>query len=747
MVRRSLPQGHLGDPRRRCMTEFSPDQAFEDLAQVVRQNSASADLQRIRHAFDFACQAHEGQKRKDGSPYVTHAIAAATIAAEMGLDDESIMAALLHDTLEDTNVTHKQLEEEFGSDVANIVEGVTKLTRVQYSTLEETQMENLRKMLLAMAKDIRVILIKLADRLHNMRTMNFQSPEKQLSKSRETMEIYAPIAHRLGMEAMKDELEDLALLYLDPVGYQEITNILDRRRETLEKFQKSMEARISQRMEKEGISCEVSSRLKHIYSIYRKMYTQHLSVEEIFDLCAFRVIVNDLADCYNVLGIIHEMFRPVPGRFKDYISTPKPNNYQSLHTTVIGAEGIPFEVQIRTWEMHMTAEYGVAAHWKYKSGPSGHKVGDEEKFAWIRRLLESQQDSDAQDFYHDLRVDLFDDEVFVFTPNGDVKSLPAGATPIDFAYSIHSAVGNSMTGAKVNGRIVPIAYPLQNGDIVSIITSHNSTGPSRDWLNIAKSGEARSKIRQWFKRERREENIVQGREMFEAEARRIGLPMSSVTDPELLPHILKRMAVNELDDIYASIGYGGMAASQAVKRVRDEIERNRTMNRKTEIEKMQERADRRQQKQLKAVQGVLVEGLDNCLIKFSRCCTPVPGDPIIGFITRGLGVSIHRRDCINYRRDPESGRWISVSWADNITDSYAADIYITAEERSGLVMDIATILNSLNAKVRGLNARDTGKGQSTVIISLEVKDAKEVQNIINRLQGVRGVREINRGGT
>ncbi len=728
------------------MTEFSPDNAFEALSRVLKENSPNADLDRIRGAFDFAVKAHDGQMRRDGTPYVTHTIAAATIAAEMGLDDESVMAALLHDTLEDTDTTHDQLEAEFGADVADIVEGVTKLTRVQYSTMEEAQMENLRKMLMAMAKDIRVILIKLADRLHNMRTMSFQSPEKQLAKSRETMEIYAPIAHRLGVEKMKDELEDLALLYLDPVGYQEITNILDKRRDTLEKFQKSMEERISQRMEKEGIACTVYGRLKHIYSIYRKMYTQHLGVEEIFDLCAFRVIVNDLADCYNVLGIIHEMFRPVPGRFKDYISTPKPNNYQSLHTTVIGTEGIPFEVQIRTWQMHVTAEYGVAAHWKYKSGGIGSKDGDEEKFAWIRRLLESQQDADAQDFYHDLKVDLFDDEVFVFTPNGDVKSLPAGATPIDFAYAIHSAVGNSMTGAKVNGRIVPIAYPLQNGDIVSIITSHSAAGPSRDWLNIARSGEARSKIRQWFKKERREENIVQGRDMFESEARRVGLSMADVTDPEILPHILKRMAVTDLDDVFASIGYGGMTASHAVGRIHDEIVRNRTAVRKTEIDKMQERADRRQQKELKAVQGVLVEGLDNCLIKFSRCCTPVPGDPIIGFITRGLGVSIHRKDCVNYRRDADSGRWINVSWADHITDSYAADIYITADERGGLVMDIATVLNYLNAKVRSLNARDVGKGVSTVVITLEIQDARELQNIINRLQGVRGVRDINRGG-
>ncbi len=728
------------------MEPFVPEQAFEELRAVLAENNPHADLDRIRRAFDFAVAAHDGQKRKDGSPYVTHTIAAAVIAGKMGLDDDSIIAALLHDVLEDTSVTYEELEHQFGRDVADIVEGVTKLTRVQYSTLEENQMENLRKMLMAMAKDIRVILIKLADRLHNMRTMEFQSPEKQLSKSRETMEIYAPIAHRLGVERMKDELEDLALLYLDPVGYREITNILDKRRTIMEQFQKDMEQRIEARMAEEGITCKVYGRLKHIYSIYRKMYAQHLGMEEIFDLCAFRVIVDDLADCYNVLGIIHEMFRPVPGRFKDYISTPKPNNYQSLHTTVIGTEGIPFEVQIRTWQMHMTAEYGVAAHWKYKSGPVGHKEGDEEKFAWIRRLLERQQDSDAQDFYQNLKVDMFDDEVFVFTPNGDVKSLPAGATPIDFAYAIHSAVGNSMTGAKVNGRIVPISYPLQNGDIVTIITSRSSSGPSRDWLNIAKSGEARSKIRQWFKKERREENIQQGREMFEAEAKRAGLVMTDMADPEMLPHILKRMAVQELDDIYASIGYGGMTAAHAVGRIRDEIIRNRAPAKRTELEKMQERADRRQQHELKSVQGILVEGLDNCLIKFSRCCTPVPGDPIIGFITRGLGVSIHRRDCINYKREVDKGRWIDVSWAPDAGDYYAAELHLTFDERNGVVMDVATILNTMNARVRSLSGRDTGKGTTTVAVTLEVHNSAEIQSVMNRLQTIRGIRGINRGG-
>ena len=733
------------------MTEFSPESSFDELKAAVLENSPHADMERIRRAFDFAVAAHEGQKRKDGSPYVTHTIAAAIIAAQMGLDDEAVISALLHDVLEDTSVTHEELAEQFGKEVADIVEGVTKLTRVQYSTVEETQMENLRKMLLAMAKDIRVILIKLADRLHNMRTMAYQTPEKQLSKSRETMDIYAPIAHRLGVENLKNELEDLSLLYLDPVGYQEITSILDKRSEGLQRFILDMEDRIETRMNSEGVNCKVYGRLKHIYSIYRKMYAQHLGMEEIFDLCAFRVIVDNLADCYNVLGIIHEMFRPVPGRFKDYISTPKPNGYQSLHTTVIGTEGIPFEVQIRTWQMHITAEYGVAAHWKYKTGGVGNKEGDEEKFAWIRQLLEKQQDSDAQDFYHDLKVDMFDDEVFVFTPSGDVKSLPAGATPIDFAYAIHSAVGNRMTGAKVNGRIVPISYPLQNGDIVNIITSNSSAGPSRDWLTIAKSGEARSKIKQWFKKERREENIQHGTAMFESEARHQGLDMADVTDPEMLPYILKRMAVTELDDVFASIGYGGMTAAHAVGRIRDEIIRRRAPSKKTDLDRIQEKAERRQnQDQVrrdKSIQGVLVEGLDNCLIKFSRCCTPVPGDDIVGFITRGLGVSIHRSDCVNYKRDVDTGRWIDVSWAAQTNETYSAEIRLLSDERSGFVMDVATILNSMNAKVRSLSAHDTGHGTSTAIIVLDVHDREELTTIMNKLQTIRGLREITRSGS
>ncbi len=728
---------------------------YAELRSNILERNPTADLLRVRAAFDFAEQAHRGQTRRDGSPYLTHVVAAAVIIAELGLDEDSIISALLHDVLEDTPTTHADIAKLFGPTVADIVEGVTKLTRVQYTSKEDEQMENLRKMLIAMAKDIRVILIKIADRLHNMRTMAYQSPEKQRTKSLETMEIYAPIAHRLGMQKVKWELEDLSLLYLDPIGYQEIVSVLDAKVGELSSFMSGIEQKIKTRLDEWHIHATINHRLKHIYSIYRKMYAQKKDISEIFDLCAFRVIVDTIPDCYNVLGHIHDMFKPVPGRFKDYISTPKPNMYQSVHTTVIGTEGIPFEVQIRTWDMHQTAEYGVAAHWKYKSGESGVKAGDEEKFAWVRHLLESQQDSDAQDFFHDLKIDMFDDEVFVFTPNGDVINLPAGATPIDFAYSIHSAVGNHMVGAKVNGRIVTLGTVLQNGDIVEVLTSKSSAGPSRDWLNYAKSGSARAKIKQWFKKEKRDENIVHGREMFEAEFKRTKIPLSDLYDPEIQPLILKKLAITDLDDMFASIGYGGMTAVRAVNRVRDEIVKAKKPENKTVLDKLNEAVERNNQKEqsqknIRPVQGVLVEGLDNCLIKFSRCCTPVPGDNIVGFITRGYGVSIHREDCPNHvkaRINPEGdGRWINVSWASQTNESYTTTIKVMASDRSGLVMDIATVLNALTAKVRSLSARAMSGGRAIVTLSLDVHDLAELKMIIQRLTSVSGVTEVVRTG-
>lgn len=732
---------------------LDPDKMFAALEEKIKNSGVEMDMGRIRAAYDMARLAHSGQLRRDGSPYVTHCVAAADISVDMGLDEDSVVAALLHDVIEDTQLTHHDIARQFGEPVANIVEGVTKLTRVQYTSKEDEQMENLRKMLMAMAKDIRVILIKIADRLHNMRTMAYQTEEKQRIKSLETMEIYAPIAHRLGMQRAKWELEDLALMYLDPTGYNEIMQTLQERMPTLEAFMNDVEGQIKRRLEEEGMHASVYSRIKHIYSIYRKMYAQKLDINGIFDLCAFRVIVDTIPDCYNVLGIIHDMFKPVPGRFKDYISTPKPNMYQSVHTTVIGSQGIPFEVQIRTWEMHRTAEYGIAAHWKYKIGDSGVKTGDEEKFAWVRRLLESQQESDATDFFHNLKIDMFADEVFVFSPKGDVINLPAGATPIDFAYSIHSAVGNSMVGASVNGRIVTFDHVLQNGDIVEVRTAKNAPGPSRDWLNIAKSGSARTKIKQWFKKERREENIARGKEMFEAELRNKGLRMDDITGEDILPQLLKKVSYTSLDEMYAAIGYGGMAATRAVNRIKDELARQQhAVDKRTVLDKVTEAAERREQMAKKAgkpVHGILVEGLDNCLIKFSRCCTPVPGDDIIGYITRGQGVSIHRTDCENARRRAErpedEGRWLNVSWADEIHESYTTTLTVVSRERGGLVMDIATVMNALNTKVRSINARDTGD-KSIVVITLEIKGLDELKSVINRIQGVSGVVEVNRNG-
>ena len=715
---------------------------FED---VIKENTPTADLSRIRTAFDYAENAHHNQLRKDGSPYVTHPLAAAEICAEMGLDEEAIIAALLHDTIEDTGVTHEDVAKLFGNTVADIVEGVTKLSRVQYTSKEEEQMENLRKMLLAMAKDIRVIIIKMADRLHNMRTMEYQSADKQSEKALETMEIYAPLAHRLGMQRIKWELEDRSIYYLDPIGYAEIQDGLNKIKSTNETFIDSIQIRISERLKENGIDCFVYGRIKHVYSIYRKMYSQNKTLSEVLDLYAFRVIVNDIGDCYNVLGYIHEMFVPLPGHFKDYIRMPKPNMYQSLHTTVLGSEGIPFEVQIRTWDMHHTAEYGIAAHWKYKEGKSG-KLADEEKFAWVRRLLESQQDSDAQDFFQDLKIDMFSDEVFVFTPRGDVINLPAGATPIDFAYNIHSAIGNRMTGAIVNGRIVPFNHVLSNGDIVEVLTSNASKGPSRDWMNIVKSPEARNKIRQWFKKEKREENIAHGKQSFESELRRVNIQMSDITREDVLPKVLKKISFDSFEELFAAIGYGGMSAQKSVNRIRDELKTIERSKKKDDSEPFT--YEIRHGKRSKPIHGIMVEGLDNCLVKFARCCTPVPGDAAIGFITRGFGISVHRKDCKNYLKSietpEEADRWINVEWANSEEDVYSTALMITARERSGIVMDIATILNTMKVRMTSLTAKDVAGGITTVSVVIEVKNRDELSTAISRLSALSGLLDIRR---
>ena len=731
-------------------------QALED---KIKSYNPSLDAQRLFNAFTFADNAHSGQLRKDGSPYITHPLAVAEIVAELELDTDSIIAALLHDCIEDTGVTHEEIAKHFGPAAADLVEGVTKLTRVQYTSKEEEQMENLRKMLMAMAKDIRVILIKICDRLHNMRTMEYQSPRKQKEKALETMEIYAPIAHRLGMQRIKWELEDTSLRYLDPVGYKEIADELAARSSAHEEFLASVQKRITDRLAQEGVKCTVYGRVKHIYSIYRKMYTQNKTMDEIFDLYAFRVIVDDVPECYNVLGVIHDLFNPVLGRFKDYISTPKPNGYQSLHTTVIGREGIPFEVQIRTWEMHHTAEYGIAAHWKYKQGMANAKLGTEEAFEWVRKLLESQQDVDAEEFVRTMRVDLFADEVFVFTPRGDVINLPAGATPIDFAYNIHSAVGNHMTGAKVNGRMVTFDTQLKNGDIVEVITSKSAHGPSRDWMKICKSNEARNKIRQWFKKERREENIATGRSSFESELKHVGLSLAAITAEDVLPFILKKVRFGTLDELYAAIGYGGMSAQKAVVRVKDEMAR---LNR---LHAEQAAAEREMpddsiypatgnpppapmKNGKKDQSGIIVEGIDNCLVKFAKCCTPVPGDPVVGFITRGFGVSVHRCDCPNAdpaRRKPEeAGRWVQVRWAEGELASYRTSLEMSAKDRDGLTLDVAMVLSAAKVKTTSLSARSMPDGYANVNIVLEVKNQSELTAVINKLGQIQGVYQVKR---
>ena len=734
---------------------------YQALEAKILSFNPSLDRQRLFAAFTYADKSHNSQLRKDGSPYITHPLAVAEIVADLELDTDSIIAAMLHDTIEDTGATHEEISKMFTPTVADLVEGVTKLTRVQYTSKEEEQMENLRKMLMAMAKDNRVILIKICDRLHNMRTMEYQSARKQKEKALETMEIYAPIAHRLGMQRMKWELEDLSLQYLDPVGYREIAGELAERSSAHEEFLTATQKRIQARMDEDGIHCTVYGRVKHIYSIYRKMYAQNKTLDEIFDLYAFRVIVDDIPTCYNVLGCIHDLFNPVLGRFKDYIGTPKPNMYQSLHTTVIGREGIPFEVQIRTWEMHQTAEYGIAAHWKYKQGMANEKLGSEGSFEWVRKLLESQQDTDAEEFVRTLKVDMFADEVFVFTPRGDVINLPAGATPIDFAYTIHSAVGNHMTGAKVNGRIMPFDAALKNGDIVEVITSKSAHGPSRDWMKICKSNEARNKIRQWFKKERREENIATGRAMFESELKRQGLTIAVIMAEDALPSILKKVRLNSLDELYATIGYGGVTAQKSVNRVKEEMTRlGRIKEEKAHAERMAadaliypaisaSSAPAVPPKFSKSDSGIVVEGLDNCLVKFAKCCTPVPGDGVIGFITRGFGVSVHRIDCPNAspekRSGEDSGRWVNVAWVGaEGGGGYQTSLDLSAKDRDGLALDVTMALSSVKVKVNSFSARSLPDGYASMSISLQVKGKEELSAVVNKLSQISGVYQVKR---
>ena len=715
---------------------------------ALLKHMPGADMALIDKAVEYANAKHQYQKRKDGSPYIIHPLAVAQIVAEIGLDMDAILGALLHDCIEDTDASHEDIEKIFGTTVAELVEGVTKLTRADFSSSEQAQMENLRKMFMAMSKDIRVVLIKISDRLHNMRTMQYQTPAKQVKKCRETMDIYAPLAHRLGMQRIKWELEDLSLRYLVPDSYNEITAHLTAHKEQDEQFMNTIQEKITDRLTRMGIHNKTYGRIKHVYSIYRKMQSQGKTIDELYDIYAFRVVVDSIPDCYNVLGHIHDLFNLVPGRFKDYISTPKPNMYQSLHTTVIGKQGIPFEVQIRTWEMHETAEYGIAAHWKYKQGSGG---GTEKDFEWVRRLLETQQDSDAEEFVQSMKIDMFDDEVFVYTPRGRIVSLPNGSTPIDFAYAIHSGVGNAMIGAKVNNRIANIDAKLKNGDIVEILTSKSAKGPSRDWLTICKSNQARTKIKQWFKKEKREENIIHGKSSFEAEVKRVGLPLGALTEPELEPQLLKKLSFDNWDDMYAAIGYGGLTATKAVGRIRDDV--NKALKAQTAEKQstlpLRMRPDSEAVLQNRhAVNGVIVEDIESCMIKFAKCCTPVPGDAICGFITKGFGVSVHRADCPNAanREDPrQAARWVRVRWAAQEEQPFETTLELDCITRDGLLLDVATVMTTARVRVKELNGRDLPGGRSMFTVRFEVKNTAELESIRKKLLNIRDVTSSRRG--
>ena len=724
------------------------EEHYASMMDTIRKRMPDADFALIDKAVDYANKKHAAQKRKDGSPYIIHPLAVAQIVTEMGLDMDAILGALLHDCIEDTDASHEEIEKLFGPTVAELVEGVTKLTRADFSSREQAQMENLRKMFMAMSKDIRVVLIKIADRLHNIRTMQYQSPEKQIAKCQETMDIYAPLAHRLGMQKVKWELEDTSLKYLAPKEYNEITAYLQEHKDQDESFMRTIQEKITQRLTAMGIHNTTYGRIKHVYSIYRKMQAQGKRMDELYDIYAFRVIVDSIPDCYNVLGHIHDLFNLIPGRFKDYISTPKPNMYQSLHTTVIGSQGIPFEVQIRTWEMHETAEYGIAAHWKYKQGTGS---GTEKDFEWVRPLLESQQDADAEEYVQSLKIDMFDDEVFVFTPKGRIVSLPSGSTPIDFAYAIHSGVGNAMVGAKVNNRIANIDTKLKNGDIVEVITSKAAKGPSRDWLNICQSNQARTKIKQWFKKEKRDENIIHGKASFESEMKRSGLPLSALNDPELEGALLRKLAFDNWDDMYAAIGYGGLTAVKAVGRIRDDINKSikAQAGEKLPQSPLRVNPDSEAVKQNRhAVNGVIVEDIDSCMIKFAKCCTPVPGDAIVGFITKGFGVSVHRADCPNAqnREDPkQAGRWVRVRWANMEEQPFETTLELDCITRDGLVLDVAQALTTARVRVKELSGRDLANGRSTITVRFEVKNTAELNAIRTKLLNIRDVTGSKRG--
>ena len=735
----------------------SPEELYQDLIAEIKKYHPSTDLSDIEKAYKTAYNAHQGQKRKSGEPYIIHPLCVAIILAELELDKETIIAGLLHDVVEDTVMTSEDVAREFGDEVALLVDGVTKLTQLNYQHDKiEVQAENLRKMFLAMAKDIRVIMIKLADRLHNMRTMQYQSPAKQVEKSRETMEIYAPIANRLGISKIKVELDDLSMKYLMPDVYNDLVEQVNINRPGREAFIKSIIKEVGMHISNAGIEAEIDGRVKHFFSIYRKMVNQNKTLDQIYDIFAVRIKVDTVKDCYAALGVIHEMYKPIPGRFKDYIAMPKPNMYQSLHTTLIASNGQPFEVQIRTYEMHRTAEYGIAAHWKYKEGNGSNTTASEEaKLSWLRQMLEWQTEmSDNKEFLSSVKSDLnlFSDNIYCFTPSGDVKNLPAGSCPVDFAYSIHSAVGNKMVGARVNGKLVPIDYQLKSGDRVDIITSQNSKGPSRDWLNIVKSTQARNKINQWFKQELKEDNIIKGKELINNYCKSKGINLSDINKPEFVEKTLRKYGFRDWDSMMASVGHGGLKEGQVVNKLNEEYEKKKkaditdkqVMEAVTSLSKEDHKG---RDVSSKNKGGIVVKGIHDVAVRFSKCCNPVPGDEIVGFVTRGRGVTIHRTDCINVLNFPENERerLIDAEWEGiEAGGTYGAEINIFAVNRTGLIVDLSRILTESNIEIKMMNSRVNKKGVATITLGFDIHGKDELNKITEKLRNVEGVTDIVR---
>lgn len=741
---------------------------YSELEKMLIDTKRPYNMDKIRSAYEYAAAMHEGQFRKSGEPYITHPISVAVIVTELELDTDSVCAALLHDTIEDckdkTNLD--VLKKKFGAEVAELVDGLTKLTDIHFENKEDESIENLRKMFLAMSKDIRVILIKLADRLHNMRTLNAKSESRQRSIALETMHVYAPLAHRLGIQKIKNELENLALKYLDPIGYEEVRKDVEHRYGQNKNFLNNAKEQVTAKLTEMGIKFTLEGRVKSIYSIYKKMYNQNKSFDEIYDFYAIRVIVDTELECYTVLGVIHEMFNLIPGRFKDYISTPKPNMYRSLHTTVIGKQGIPIEVQIRTWEMHEVAEYGIAAHWKYKSGDID-KENISEKLKWIKTLVENENAAgDADEFLRPLKIDLFEDETFIFTPKGDVISLPYGSNTIDFAYSIHSQVGNKMVGAKVNGVIVPIDTVLQTGQICEIVTSASSKGPSRDWLKLVKTSEAKNKIRQWFKKEKREENIAEGKNEIDKELKRYGRPFTESQKNEVVENVAKRAGFLDVDDFYNNIGYGGMSVSKFSAKLKDEFDRIV----KVEEEKHESPQDvivttdknpvsenkRQKEKESGAIQSVIVDSIDNCQVRFAKCCNPLPGDSIIGFVTRGFGVSVHKYDCPNavagLKKEDEKDRWVTVRWSrrsleqgENTTGAFETLLQIYANNSINIFADIASVFADLRVVVHSMNSKETSGDGMIINLTITCRNTSHVNLIVSRLKKIKDVIDVTRG--